>query len=108
MQKVWQTKTDWDQPVENGICAPLKIFLTELKLLQKFKIPRWINIQDSISNLTLYGFSDASDNGYSSVVYLLDPIMENPDNPFILLTSKTKVADLKFQSTGIKRSPTSI
>lgn len=97
MQKVWQTKTGWDEPVEDSICAPFKTFLSELKLLNQFEIPRWSNITDSTSPLTIYGFSDASDKGYSAVVYLLDP---NTKKSLILLTSKTKVADLKFQSTA--------
>lgn len=97
MQKIWQTKTDWDDIVEEPICSQFKTFFNELPLLRDFSVPRWTSILDSNSPLTIFGFSDASDKGYSAVVYLLEP---RDRQSLILLTSKTKVADLKFQSTA--------
>lgn len=61
---------------------------------------QWTNIIDSASSLTIFGFSDASDKGYSTVVYLLNPQSSDNDHSLTLLTSKTKVADLRFQSTA--------
>ena len=45
---------------------------------------------DSISKITLLGFSDASEKGYAGVIYLL-----TSNNELRLLTSKSKVAQLK-------------
>lgn len=100
MQKIWQTKTDWDEIVADSIKSEFQVFLNELPLLRKISIPRWTHVINDSSTLTIFGFSDASDKGYSAVVYLLNPETSIPNHPLILLTSKTKVADLKFQSTA--------
>lgn len=69
-------------------------------MLETFSIPRWTNITDSKIALTLFGFSDASDKGYSAVIYLVDPNSSSRNPSLIFLTSKTKLADLKYQSTA--------
>lgn len=95
MQKVWQTKAGWDETVDTEINNRFTEFLRQLPLLRQFSVPRWTQIVDATSPLTIFGFSDASDKGHSAVVYLKNPqsSVENPS--LILITSKTKLADLK-------------
>ena len=100
MQKVWQTKTGWDDIVDMSITSFFMEFLSQLPNLRTLSIPRWTKIVNNTSALTIFGFSDASDKGYSAVVYLLNPNPAWNENELILLTSKTKVADLKYQSTA--------
>lgn len=93
IQKIWQHKIDWDQPVPEIILVEWITFLNNLKDLENIKIPRWLGMK-TISEIHLHGFSDASISAYSAVVYVLT-ILNDGQKVTHLLMSKTKVAPLK-------------
>ena len=73
MQKLWLSKTNWDDVVENDSQGPFQNFIKSLPSLSCLRIPRWTKITDETSKVTLIGFCDASEKGYAGVVYLLTP-----------------------------------
>lgn len=98
MQRIWQTPSGWDEKIDELISKDFCNFLNELHLLREIKIPRWINLSDATSAVEIFGFCDASSKGYGAVIYLLEPNPNNSTQKLILLSSKTKVADLKYES----------
>lgn len=69
MQKIWQEKTDWDEPVPEQITTEWNQFLMDLKCLKLLSIPRWLGMRQS-RYAQLHAFSDASEKAYAAVVYL--------------------------------------
>lgn len=94
MQQLWQIGLQWDDPLPCDIVDTWRMFSDELPLVEKIKIPRYIPTSN-ISSAQLLGFSDASEKGYATVIYLR--IVHN-DNLITVhfLTSKSKVAPLKI------------
>lgn len=68
-------------------------FASELHLVSDIKVPRHICINNIVS-AQLMGFSDASEKGYASVVYLRVMYINNKISVYFI-TSKSKVASLK-------------
>lgn len=60
----------------------------DLRKLNTIRIPRWINIQSYSQKLKLFGFSDGSEKGYRTVIYLLNPCSAEL-NKLIFLSSHT-------------------
>lgn len=101
MQEIWKTKTGWDEQVCDSIKEEFLIFFSELHYLEKIEIPRWVNLIDEHSPVTLIGFCDASWKGYGAVVYLKinqTDSSKQTENNLILLASKTKVSPINFSS----------
>ena len=95
LQRLWESKVDWDEPVPELIEDVWARWRSELKSLSQVHIPRCYfpkNVQ--VVSLQLHGFSDASQDAYSGVVYLR---MQDTDGDIhvSLVTSKTKVSPIK-------------
>lgn len=94
MQGLWLLPIDWDTelPIEtkNQWLQIRDQFMTSCSV----KIPRWLGLKGDIRNVSLQGFSDASERAYASVVYLR---IENTDGTVScnLISPKTKVAQWK-------------
>ena len=71
LQHIWELKIDWDDPLPPEIKGTWLQWKTELTLLSDQHIPRcYFPKQSRIRSVQLHGFSDASEEAYSGVVYL--------------------------------------
>ena len=95
MQRLWELKIDWDDPLPAEIHAVWSQWRTELKCLSGKHIPRCYYPDGvNVVAVELHGFSDPSENAYSAVVYLrlTDSVGEVHTS---IVMSKTKVAPIK-------------
>ena len=95
LQRVWEERLQWDDPVPPSILTVWLQWRDELPMLSSHQIPRYYFSKDSVVvSVQLHGFSDASQAAYSGVVYLR--AVDSRDNiTTSLVISKTKVAPLK-------------
>ena len=95
LQRLWELKIGWDDPVPEQIYEVWARWRSELKLLSNKHISRCYFPRDAhIISTQLHGFSDASERAYAGVVYLR--MMDSNRNIHIaLVMSKTKVAPIK-------------
>ncbi len=95
MQKLWELKVDWDDPVPVDIhCAWLQ-WRTELHLLSQMTIPRcYFDKESQILSTEIHGFSDASELAYAAVVYVRTTDASNHTHVSLVM-SKSKVAPIK-------------
>ncbi|KAL0840696.1 hypothetical protein ABMA28_015888 [Loxostege sticticalis] len=93
LQKLWQLKVDWDQPVPDEIKISWDEFLNSLLILHKINIPRFV-LSDTPKTIEIHCFSDASQVGYGACIYTrtisLDGVVT-----VNLLCSKSRAAPLK-------------
>ncbi|GFY62767.1 uncharacterized protein TNIN_164221 [Trichonephila inaurata madagascariensis] len=62
------TKTsDWDDTLPENFVLKWKKFKMEFQQVCRLSIPRWLQITNK--QVTLHGFSDASEAAYACVVY---------------------------------------
>lgn len=90
MQLAWKKGIDWDNELPEKYIKMWCKFKSELKLLNEIKFKRSINYSPT-DEMELHGFSDASEIGYSAVIY----IKNVTQNTVRLLTSKARVAPIK-------------
>ena len=95
LQRLWEDRAGWDEPVSHLIQETWEKWRAELPLLRNHLIPRhyFCDLGDVIGT-ELHGFSDASELAYAAVVYL-----RSTDNDGVVRSSvvmaKTKVAPIK-------------
>ena len=95
MQRLWELKVDWDDPLPSDIREAWLQWRSELKCLSDKHIPRcYFPDQANIVAVELHGFSDASEHAYAGVIYLR-LIDSSGDVHISIVTSKTKVASIK-------------
>jgi len=61
MQQLWSLNLNWDENIPQKLCCKWKTYQLLLSQLGNFKIPRWITESASLEEITIYGFSDASE-----------------------------------------------
>ena len=95
LQRVWESRVDWDDAVPSSIQEMWYQWRKELPVLSSKQIPRCYFPQDfHATSSQLHGFCDASEDAYAGVVYLR--LTDVHDNVHVsLIVSKTKVAPLK-------------
>ena len=95
LQRVWELKVNWDEPIPDNIRDAWLRWRSELPSLSRKPIPRCYFPQEArIVSFQLHGFSDASEDAYAGVVYLR--MVDTQDRVHIsLVVSKTKVAPIK-------------
>ena len=98
LQKLWECKIDWDETVPLHLIDLWRRWKTELPLLSSVEIRRcYFPTSVSKCSVQLHGFSDASEEAYSAVVYI-----RSEDSSGLvhssLVTSKTRVAPIKRQT----------
>nr|CAI5839869.1 unnamed protein product [Callosobruchus analis] len=93
IQQLWSLKLDWDATVPLELQEKWEVFQIQLSALNKLTIPRSVMCQDPV-DIEFHGFSDASLQAYSAVVYVrtTDCIGKTWVQ---LLCAKTKVAPVK-------------
>ena len=95
LQRVWESKINWDDEVPSSIQEAWHQWRSELPVLTDKQIPRCYFPQDfRVVSTQLHGFCDASEDAYAGVVYLRFTDAHN--NVHVSLgISKTKVAPIK-------------
>ena len=95
LQRVWEEKVEWDEPVPSSIYDIWKRWRSELIMLSTKHVPRCYFPKDRrITNTEIHGFADASERAYAAVVYLRMVDTEGEVHTSIVI-SKTKVAPIK-------------
>ena len=95
LQRIWELKTGWDDPIPPTIKGVWLQWKTELALLSEKHIPRcYYPKRARLELVELHGFSDASEEAYAAVIYLRMIDAEQQVHTS-LITSKTKVAPIK-------------
>lgn len=97
LQSIWRLGINWDEVVNEKVKNEWIQFYVNLTDLNDITVPRWLGSYSKMC-LELHGFSDASDDAYSAVVYAR---MKQTDGRFKtnIIIAKTRVAPIKRIST---------
>lgn len=93
LQRLWQQKLSWDEPVPIDIQESWNKFIDNLSCIPNLKLARSVLCQEPI-RIELHTFSDASQHAYGACVYVRSTNASNKVT-VNLLCSKSKVAPLK-------------
>ena len=95
-QHLWTLKLQWDDEVPDECVTLFRGWMSDLQLLQHWRIPRNYTRQrwNDISLIELHGFGDASPKGYGACVYIKAKLMDG-STVTSLVVAKSKVAPLK-------------
>lgn len=97
MQDLWREENlGWDGSLPQNIAEKWSKFHAEMKHLNKFRIPRWLNMTRT-SITQIHGFCDASSKAYGAVIYVRTIEYTGKIN-CLLLTAKSRVAPLQTLS----------
>lgn len=92
MQQIWKAQIDWDTPLPPPISDSWQQLKSELPKLSEISLPRYI-LADTYTRCELHGFSDSSEIGYGTAIFLR---VETSDSILVsLLCAKSRVAPLK-------------
>lgn len=93
IQSAWLQQLDWDTPLPKEEAAVWTNLESELPVVERIRLPRWLRCAERRSPGELHGFSDASERAYAAVLYLR---VENDEQVSVhLVAAKTKVTPLK-------------
>ena len=95
LQRLWELKVDWDDPVPDSIKDSWLQWRSELQCLSDKHISRcYFPKGVTIESTQLHGFCDASEDAYAGVIYLR--LTDLDGNVHVsLVIAKTKVAPIK-------------
>ncbi|XP_063897002.1 uncharacterized protein LOC135118557 [Helicoverpa armigera] len=90
-QKVWISKTNWDDSLPYDITAEWEKLRKEFPSINKISVTRWLQCTED--TIEIHGFCDASEKAYACVVYSR---VKNSNGDFTttIIAAKTKVAPL--------------
>ncbi|XP_055306546.1 uncharacterized protein LOC129570849, partial [Sitodiplosis mosellana] len=91
MQATFKEGIGWDDFVCDAIQNEWNEYRVELPLIKQLKIKRWLSMTPN-STKQLHGFCDASDNGLSACVYIVQT--SNEITTASLICAKTRVAPI--------------
>ena len=95
LQRLWEIKVGWDDPVPQEICDVWLQWRNELPSLESIHVPRCYSpVGVAIVSMQLHGFSDASEDAYGRVVYLRMTDSTGAAHTSLII-SKTKVSPIK-------------
>ena len=98
LQRCWEEKCEWDEPVSQSIARDYLQWRTELPLLSKHSVSRpYLTYSFQAVDIQLHGFCDASEKAYAAVIYLRATDDEGITQTS-LITSKMRVAPIKQQT----------
>jgi len=89
---LWLAHLDWDKSLSKELRSAWIKFVDTLPIITQIKIPRYVFTLNT--TLVLVGFSDASERGYSSTVYIRASNGEGIITSNLLM-AKSKVASMK-------------
>ena len=91
LQRLWEEKIDWDDPIPSSTHDSWLQLRSQLSLLSNYHFPRYYFSKNvNIINTQLHGFCDASNDAYGGVVYIRGNVDGNVHVALVL--AKTKVA----------------
>ena len=98
LQRLWERRLGWDESIPQDIQDSWFQWRSQLPCLAKKGIPRcYFPKTSQIQSTQLHGFSDASEDAYSGVIYLR--FVDSQDCVHVsLVMSKTRVAPIKRMS----------
>lgn len=99
LQEIWRSGVQWDQQIGDEQFEKWRRWLKELSKVESVSIPRCYRLltsPDATNTIQLHIFVDASIDGYAAVAYFR--FEEKGNIECSLITSKTRVAPLKFVS----------
>jgi len=70
LRESWNSKDDWDKPVEPDLERAFRQWCAELKALKRIRIPRWVGTCKDVIDIQFHGFSDASTKAFAAAVYI--------------------------------------
>ena len=95
LQRLWELKVCWDDPVPDSVHDIRSRWRFELNLLSTKYIPQCYSSKEAhIVSMELHGFCDASVQDHAAVIYLCMTDLDGRTQ-VALVTSKTKVAPIK-------------
>lgn len=97
MQHLWKLRVDWDAPLPPDLQNSWLRFTDRLRALNHVNINRQV-LCDNPIHVELHGFSDASERGYGSCIYLKS-VDKHGTKVSNLLCAKSKVAPLNKSIT---------
>ncbi|OXA52865.1 Pro-Pol polyprotein [Folsomia candida] len=92
LQKAWERKTGWDEPLPMEEAKEFKKWCEELPHLKSIHLPRFMKLE-STRVLQMHVFCDASQDAYAAVVFLRSEVGDQVE--ISLLQAKARVAPLK-------------
>ncbi|XP_025266369.1 uncharacterized protein LOC112638589 [Camponotus floridanus] len=93
IQSAWLKGLDWDTPLPTEDAQSWQRLLSELHVLGRLRVERWLGTTHQASQIEIHGFADASERGFAAVVYLRVTTADGTATH--LLAAKTKVAPIK-------------
>ncbi|KAF8777969.1 hypothetical protein HNY73_014746 [Argiope bruennichi] len=90
--QLWLLKLDWDSALPEHFAVKWRKFKKEFQQICHISIPRWLLTTEK--EITLHGFSDASESAYACVIYAVQR-NDNGVTKVTILAAKSKVAPLK-------------
>lgn len=94
LQKLHVLKLDWDEQPPQAVVDIWHNYLRELPAIQQMRFPRHLGVEEN-SKITVVAFSDASEHGYGSVVYIRTQSDHDSTPLTRLVCAKSKVSPLK-------------
>lgn len=94
MQKLWQTRINWDDPIAAVLRNEWQDYQQTLPELEEIYIPRWISGCSDVQTTQIHGFADASLLAFGACLYArsTDALGNHHSR---LIVEKSKVAPLK-------------
>ncbi|KAF8785634.1 hypothetical protein HNY73_011149 [Argiope bruennichi] len=92
-QQLWLLKLDWDSALPEHFAIKWRKYKKEFQQICHISIPRWLLITEK--EITLHGFSDASESAYACVIYAVQRT-HNGVTKVTISAAKSKVAALKL------------
>ena len=93
MQEIWMAGVDWDDVLPEDLKSKWEKWVAELPQLSNVAVPRCLR-QANPENIELHVFSDASNDAFASVAYLVCRYLDsNPSSR--LIASKCRVSPVK-------------
>ncbi len=98
LQRLWQNKCEWDQPVPNAMAKEWKEWAFQVKQISKYPVSRqYYKTSSSVQSLQLHEFADASKEVYGAAIYVR-VFYEDSTVSTTLVLAKARVAPLKEQT----------
>ncbi|XP_063386868.1 uncharacterized protein LOC134672845 [Cydia fagiglandana] len=98
IQKLWLSHVGWDHEVNEEIKEEWLSLRNGLDEIKNIKLDRWMNTtQDSMEDVTIHGFCDASNYAYGAVAYLRAKTQDG-EYKTTLIAAKTRIGPVKPMS----------
>ncbi|XP_065094041.1 uncharacterized protein LOC135714581 [Ochlerotatus camptorhynchus] len=103
LREVGEMQIDWDEPVPYEVRSKWLNFRTEIAVLNKVRMPRWISWNGAFK-LELHGFADASDVAYGACLYTR-AVFPDGSAQMKLVCSKSRILPMKRAKTKAVTTP---